>query len=946
MTAVASISTWRPYQGKGREFLAVAAKAKKIHEKQSRFLCGASAVVFAALGGLYATPSTAADAAAEAQGAATTVGELVVTAEKREQNIETVPVAITAYSAEQRAMIGIQTLQDLTDFTPGLSYTPIDDRPYIRGVGRNTDNLSTASAVATYYNGVYYGANAAIILQKDDLFIGNIEVDRGPQNTLHGSNSDGGTILYTSQRPTNSYYAEARVGVANYGEYMGEAVISGPINDNIKFRLGGMFTDDSGGYFRNLDGPAQGGNISLGSSGTEHYLEAQVQANFGHLDIWGMASSGDSNANYHDAENIGNIPDNLFLSGIFEPSGFYGLCGLPGVPATPGGAGCAGGPTILSVTTDPVTANLFPGNNPGNVSPREFIQEFTSTNDQKANIAFATNWTYHFPGADLTYIGGFQQFDYELNFTTGTDAGVNSYELAGPAPAAAGTCDFLFPANAAGCTQPLTINPTPSTTYFAERDWFFSHEINLTSTTNSPLQYLAGLYWYHEHYNQPVDAGVEPNQPQMGSPYYISGLAGGPVCAGGAPICPAPGNSQNAYSTSDTVLKYDSLAAFGNLSYKFNSQWKINGAVRFTDDHKWGYQLWRFEEFDDAGLVGPTFTSASTGANTPAIDLTAAAVAPGAYPGTGVAYLNTATGNWQRTLGATWKAVTGEADIDWTPDPSTLAYFRYSRGYKSGGFSTYTIGADPETQPELVDSFEIGGKKTVGSVFALNGDVFYYHYTDDQVPLTVENSSGLLVPILYNLPLVQTYGVEMEGVWKPIEHLTLRLDYAFLSAKISSAGGCIEDTVDPLALEPGANTTGCTQTPGSGVVLQNVKGETLPEAPRNKISFNALYTIPFEPGNLTFSASVIWKDVTYDDVFNRPYSLQPPYTLANFRLIWTDAKDRYNVIVYCNNAFNALGYDGAVGLLLAQTASSEDIISSYDLTPPRTYGVEFEYRFR
>lgn len=893
---------------------------------KSRFLRGASAVVFVALGGLYATPLRAAAAAAEAQGANTTVGELVVTAEKREQNIETVPVAVTAFSAEQRAMIGIQTLQDLTDFTPGLSYTPIDDRPYIRGVGRNTDNLSTASAVATYYNGVYYGANAAIIVQKDDLFVGNIEVDRGPQNTLHGSNSDGGTILYTSQRPTSSYYAEARVGVANYGEYMGEAVISGPITDNIRFRLGGMYTDDSGGYFRNLDGPPQGGNVALGSSGTEHYLEAQLAANFGHLDIWGMASSAEFNSNYHDAENLGNIPDNLFLNGTFQPSGFYGLCGLAGVPATPGGAGCAGGPPIVSVTTDAVTANLFPGNNPGNVNPREFIQEYTSTNDQKANIAFATNWTYHFPGVDLTYIGGFQQFDYELNFTTGTDAGVTSYQLAGPPGSA-----------------PLTINPAPNLTYFAERDWFFSHEIDLTSTSNSPLQYLFGIYWYHEHYSQPVDAGVEPNQPQMFNPFYISGL--GAICAGGAPICPAPPNPQGAYSTSDTVLKYDDLAAYGNVSYRFSDQFKVNGAVRFTDDHKFGYQLWRFEEFDDAGLVGPFLTSAALGSNTPAIDLTAAAVAPGAYPGTGTAYLNTATGNWQRSLGAAWNAVTGEADLDWTPDPSTLAYFRYSRGYKSGGFSTYTIGADPETKPEFVDSFEIGGKKTFGSTFTLNGAAFYYHYTDDQVPLTVQNAQGLLVPILYNLPLVHTYGVELEGVWRPIDHLVLRLDYAFLSAKIAADGGCIEDTVDPLATEPGANTAGCTQKAGSGVVLQNINGQTLPEAPRNKISFNALYTIPFQPGNLTFSASVIWKDVTYDDVFNRPFSLQPPYTLANLRAIWSDAKGRYNIIVYCNNVFNTVGYDGALGTLLLQ-GPPEDIISSYDLTPPRTYGVEFEYRFK
>ena len=214
---------------------------------KSAFLCGGSALAVAAslsaAPAFAATPTSADDSAGSAA-----VSEITVVATKREEKIETVPVAITAFSAKQRSLVGIQTVQDLTDYTPGLSFTSVSNRPYVRGVGRNTDNLSTASAVATYYNGVYYGANASTLLQKDDLFIGNIEVDRGPQNSIHGSNADGGTILFTSQKPTNTFYAEGRAGVANYGEEFGEAVVSGPITDNIKFRLGGNYTNMSGGY--------------------------------------------------------------------------------------------------------------------------------------------------------------------------------------------------------------------------------------------------------------------------------------------------------------------------------------------------------------------------------------------------------------------------------------------------------------------------------------------------------------------------------------------------------------------------------------------------------------------------------------------------------------------------------------------------------------------------
>ena len=118
---------------------------------------------------LFAFQAQAAAAAAPpsagAAEGASTISELIVTAEKREQRLQDVPVAITAFSAEQRSLIGIQSIQDLSDFTPGLHYSSINNRPYIRGVGRNTDNLAVASAVAVYYNGIYDGANANTILQ-------------------------------------------------------------------------------------------------------------------------------------------------------------------------------------------------------------------------------------------------------------------------------------------------------------------------------------------------------------------------------------------------------------------------------------------------------------------------------------------------------------------------------------------------------------------------------------------------------------------------------------------------------------------------------------------------------------------------------------------------------------------------------------------------------------
>ena len=120
----------------------------------------------------------------------------------------------------------------------------------------------------------------------------------------------------------------------------------------------------------------------------------------------------------------------------------------------------------------------------------------------------------------------------------------------------------------------------------------------------------------------------------------------------------------------------------------------------------------------------------------------------------------------------------------------------------------------------------------------------------------------------------------------------------------------------------------------------------------NKVSFNGLYTWTFDPGKLIFSTTVVWKAATYGSLFNRPYSLAPDYTLVNFRLTWRDAKDRYSVIGYVDNALDAQGFDGATGTLL-QTGTApggtpvpEIILNNRSYTAPRTFGVEFQFRFR
>ena len=83
--------------------------------------------------------SIGASAHAQTAPATNTIAELVVTAEKREQSLQDIPVAISAFTSEQRDIVGIQSIQDMTNFTPGLQYSTSTDRVSLRGLGRLTD---------------------------------------------------------------------------------------------------------------------------------------------------------------------------------------------------------------------------------------------------------------------------------------------------------------------------------------------------------------------------------------------------------------------------------------------------------------------------------------------------------------------------------------------------------------------------------------------------------------------------------------------------------------------------------------------------------------------------------------------------------------------------------------------------------------------------------------
>ena len=186
---------------------------------------------------------------------------------------------------------------------------------------------------------------------------------------------------------------------------------------------------------------------------------------------------------------------------------------------------------------------------------------------------------------------------------------------------------------------------------------------------------------------------------------------------------------------------------------------------------------------------------------------------------------------------------------------SFLAYFKYSRGYKSGGWSTYTLGPQPYVGSEFVRRVRAGRQETIGRTWTLNGDVFYYNYNNEQVPLSLVNTNtNQIIPILYNVPLAHNYGVELWGTWRPIDPLAISLArISYLSAKVADIrpASRIRSTHRRSSPAPtsGAAPRQRRQYKTNGTLLQNIVGQTIPGATPNKIRSTACTPSPSTPGS-------------------------------------------------------------------------------------------------
>ncbi|PJG46543.1 hypothetical protein CAF53_20505 [Sphingobium sp. LB126] len=215
--------------------------------------------------GLTCVSGQALAQADQSRGASTgdSIDEIIVTAQRREQNLQTTPVAVTALSAEQLAGRGVGDLSGLVNVVPSLSMSAQTASQggnaasfAIRGLGQQRDGNGTQPAVAIYIDDFYYPTIAGNLLAALD--VSGIEVLRGPQGTLFGRNAVGGAIRYQTRKPDDQFGGTVAGTIGSYGRADLTGVINVPLGEKLAVRVTGARLERDGWQRRIIDNDRNG----------------------------------------------------------------------------------------------------------------------------------------------------------------------------------------------------------------------------------------------------------------------------------------------------------------------------------------------------------------------------------------------------------------------------------------------------------------------------------------------------------------------------------------------------------------------------------------------------------------------------------------------------------------------------------------------------------------
>jgi iron complex outermembrane recepter protein len=751
--------------------------------------------------GAISFPAFAQDAADDAADST----EIIVTAQRTDQRLQDVPIAVSAFNTEALDKQQIKNTSDLQLTLPNVTFTKTQFTSSsftIRGIGDLCVGTTCDSATAIHMNDApLFGTR---LFESEFYDMAQIEVLRGPQGTLFGKNATSGVVNFRTTKPSLSgLAASAEAEYGNYNSVKLKGMVNVPVADIAAVRLAGFYLNRDG-YTKNLfdnskidDRDMYGlrGSIRIEpGSGTEINIMAQYfhekdnrmrsQKQLCQRDVTGIM--GCLNARLDYAHPNGNA---TFPAGILTSREFLAING--GAAAAAFGLNSLYGPDYYNGVVNPA-------------DPRVVNSDFTPTYFTEEWIVQGSIEQELGNGLSLKVMGNFQ--DVKVDSSQDTGLGVlNRATFAtglGTLAAVAGTpahplYNYLRPIAAAlipnGPAGVLcTSLPEPSLTgafganggqkicgntpidldrsVQSQSSW--SAEAIISSDWDSKFNFLLGGIYGKFHMTENSyyvnSFGIDYAAGILGA---LSAFANGiPASATSGYFLASPGFRSN---TDD--LKITTYGIFGEAYYQFNDQLKLTLGLRYNSDKKDIRARTTTLNF-----LSPT--GASQAFDSPFAARFDADLSTACPPGSPVGTVGSVPGcDAFQVRGVSFKEWTGRAVLDYAITPDNLVYLSYSRGYKSGGINpplSPIFAVSDSFKPEFVDAFEIGSKNQFGKI-QLNLTGFYYKYKDLQLSRIVARTS------VNDNVSATIYGLEAEAVLRPTDELTLNVNASYLNTKVS-----------------------------------------------------------------------------------------------------------------------------------------------------------------
>ena len=875
----------------------------------------------------------------------TGIQDIIVTAQKRAETLQDVPIAVSAFSEQSLRAQGLDGAANLVQSIPNLSFQRRGTRNnfQIRGIGTQLAALSGDDGVGVHENNVPLTTNR---LGEAEFFdVERVEVLRGPQGTLYGRNATGGVVNVITNKPASNFSGSATVELGNYGSARYFGYINAPITEELSLRVAG-FGLQRDGYVTNLltGDDIDTRNIFSGRITIGYEPSAIVRAYF----MYEGFSENDTRSASARKQLCLKDPGPATIGGVATGAAraaFTQGCQQAGVY----------GDDVYGTTNQLSTFSGILGRQFG-IQPRDSFEGKFVNRDLRATEVVGR--PIFKSKSDLFTFSGEIDIADGLTISSLTSYNENHDDRRGDSTGGFSSVTFpispLLPTGIATSSQMGTSDRLRYESGLFTDNKQFSEELRLQSSFDGPFNFnVGGIYLrYKAHSITYVNSTI------------LDTLVRGLNARGGTPIYidpnPNPDFTGHNYFQTNSFYELESAAALGEIYYEVTDTFKVTAGARYTDDNK--------------KLLGARGTLL--------------------VPGRGLSFFPQ-----QET---SFREVTGRLNLDWQPTlgftDKTLFYASASRGYKGGGFNSplvAEVGLPFFFEPEFVNALEVGTKNTLANgrlIVNLTG--FYYDYKNYQIARSVNRSS-----FVQNINATVA-GLEFEGIAEPIDGLRINANIGYLHTKITDGevidtfyrtqgdpayvyangtnGGCIlnaagvaaalqNPAVTPVLLGDNAckgpatfrtalaaripAATAATLTAGiynygPGValfangsaegVLQDLEGNELPNAPELTISIGAQYE--FDLGNTGWNATIRGDYYRQSKSFarynNAFFDGIKAWNNINAALIFAHPDDEWAVQFFVKNARNRANI---VGFEIA-----DENLGAYRtlaITDPRLFGV-------